>query len=308
MTTTTRLMRVFIAALTAGVAACQMDRPTGVSPADTEQNIQRPKDASGALDPSGNCLDCRVGPVTFVRETGAPRVVTRTFAATAGQTFVVDLDDLGSRGADAVVTLNGVTLLPNRGSGDDSPRHYREMVTVAALNTLEIRLLGKPGSMLRVAIWLYRPVTIDAITLPENTHLQIDVSAVSFEATVTNHTPNSLTGLFFFNTVRQGNTERASGTYQLAGCGAPPGTLPPGSCVVRLWMFAGNWTWGQGTLVPGPAMGFITLRDGAGTLAAKWVSLVLEPELKIPASVQLTPTTTIAAGQQVQLTAIHSRG
>jgi len=303
--TTTRLMRVLIAALTAGVAACQIDRPTGVSPADTEQDIQRPSDASGALDPSGNCPDCRVGPVTFVRETGAPRVVTRTFAATAGQTFVVDLDDLGSRGADAVVTLNGVTLLGNRANGDASSRHYRGAVTAEELNTLEVRLLGKPGSVLRVAIWLYRPVTIDATSLVPNKSVEVGEDPSSFATTVTNHTSAALIGLYHVTTVRQPNAERTGLARDVVGCSSTAGTLPRGTCVITTWIDGGNWTGGFGGFDQGPADVIVTLYDGAGNeLATRSVPIILEPTPKVPASVQVAPMmATIAVGQQLQMTA-----
>ena len=62
------------------------------------------------LDPSGSCPGCLFEPHTFVRSRGAPRSLTIGFLATAGQSYVVDLDDLGSQGADATVTLNGQVI------------------------------------------------------------------------------------------------------------------------------------------------------------------------------------------------------
>ena len=304
MKTTTYATRAIIAMLSLAAAACQLDRPTGAELASGDVEIRTPTRPLTGLDPSGNCSDCRVGPVTFVRQQGAPMVVTRTFAATAGQTFVVDLDDLGSKGADASVALNGVTLLPSRGDGAGPARHYREMVTAQSNNTLEIRLVGKPGSMLRVAVWLFRPVTID-VTLPLNTHLGLEMDVARFQTIITNNTTGTLTGLWVHVAIRQASAERGSGSNQVAGCGAPPGSLPPGTCVQDTWAFASNGTGGHGTLVPGPAVAIITLYGpGPEVLDAVGIPVIIEPEFKVPGSVEVTPTnSTIAIGGQVQLTA-----
>jgi hypothetical protein len=74
------------------------------------------------------------------------------FTATPG-TYIVDLDDLGSMGADATVKLNGVVIMEGRGTtGEVGPRHYMVSVTLSANNVLEINLRGKKGSVLQVKI------------------------------------------------------------------------------------------------------------------------------------------------------------
>ena len=167
MSSTSPAARVAIAvALCFGTAACHLEAPTGSAVASTVPVVSRSVD--GRSSPDG-CRDCRVGPVVFVRESGAPHSDSITFSATQGKSYVVDLDDEASQGSDATVTLNGVTLLSHRVTGRAAAQHYHELVVLRDINTLVVRLVGKPGSTLRVAIWLFRPVTLDAVTLAPGT-------------------------------------------------------------------------------------------------------------------------------------------
>ncbi len=145
-----------------GAAACRLDSPTG-SPVAAEPVFSVAERAVDGLDASGSCTGCVVGPVTFVRDAGAPRSETITFSVAAGTMYMVDLDDLGSRGADASVILNGDALLTPRGTGDASTQHFRDSVSVQDRNTLVVRLVGKPGSQLRVAIWTETSFVITGI-------------------------------------------------------------------------------------------------------------------------------------------------
>jgi hypothetical protein len=99
-----------------------------------------------------DCGDCVFGPTTYTRAPGPPITVTETFAAIAGDKYIVDIDDLGSQGADGSVQLNGVTLMANRVLGEVGPRHVVVEVTLAASNDLEVRLGGKKGSQLQVSV------------------------------------------------------------------------------------------------------------------------------------------------------------
>jgi hypothetical protein len=119
-----------------------------------------------------------VGPRTLERAKGQPITDVTTFSAAPGA-FYVDLDDLASQGADGIVVLNGVTLLPARNSGDLGPRHYIGTATLGTTNTLEARLLGKPGSQLRIAIWPVQVVTMRLVlegVYPEGTGIPYAVS------------------------------------------------------------------------------------------------------------------------------------
>ena len=95
---------------------------------------------------------CVFGPEVYTRMQGPPARITETFSATPGS-YSVDLDDLATSGADAVVTLNGVVIMEGRGTtGEVGPRHKTITVTLLASNVLEIHLRGKKGSKLQVTI------------------------------------------------------------------------------------------------------------------------------------------------------------
>src|SRR5438876_8716185 len=116
-----------VTAFCLGAAACQLDSPTE-SAVVAESVLRVAERAADGLDASGSCTGCVVGPVTFVRDPGPPRSETLTFSAAAGKMYMVDLDDLGSRGADAGVILNGDMLLTRCGAESGSTQRYRGCV------------------------------------------------------------------------------------------------------------------------------------------------------------------------------------
>jgi hypothetical protein len=95
---------------------------------------------------------CVLGPTVYTRAQGAPNRIVQNFTATPGS-YSVDLDDLASSGADAVVMLNGVVIMEGRGTtGEVGPRHHTVPVTLLANNVLDIQMRGKKGSKLQVTI------------------------------------------------------------------------------------------------------------------------------------------------------------
>ena len=95
---------------------------------------------------------CVFGPTIYTRGKGAPIRATQMVTATPGS-YIVDLDDLGSSGADAIVKLNGVVIMDGRGTtGEVGPRHYTVPVTLTANNVLELDVRGKKESVLQVKI------------------------------------------------------------------------------------------------------------------------------------------------------------
>jgi hypothetical protein len=98
------------------------------------------------------CADCVFGPTTYTRSNGGPETITATFAASAGGRYSVDIDDLGTTGADGSVELNGVTLLAKRQGQSTAPRHVVVEVMLGTGNTITIRLSGKKGSQLQVSV------------------------------------------------------------------------------------------------------------------------------------------------------------
>jgi N-acetylneuraminic acid mutarotase len=205
---------------------------------------------------------------TFVRGKGSPKADAVTFAATSGALYIVDLDDLGSQGADGSVVLNGVTLLAPRTAADTGARHVTTTVALNALNALVVRLLGKPGSVLQVAITPLKPVTLDAVTFTSPTTILIGGPGATFNSTITNHTAVALSGIAVQSWIQQGTARRAA-SGQVVFCNAAFGVLPPGTCIrVGDAVFAMNGSAGTGTLVPGSATAIIQIlqQDGGSVV------------------------------------------
>lgn len=255
------MRRVRIAlAVTCGVllAACDPERTPTASGGFVQGNDVQSLDGSvlpAAADALASQLD--IVHITFVRETGAPNAQVTTFAASSGAEYVVDLDDLESRGADGSVVLNGDTLLAPRTATGIGPRHVTATLTLDPLNTLVVRLLGKPGSVLLVRITPLKPVTLDAVTFTSPTTIQIGGLGAAFNTTITNHTAVALTGIGVQAWITQGLARRAAGGA-LVFCNADLGVLPPGTCTrIGDGVFPSNASAGTGTLVPGSAAAII---------------------------------------------------
>jgi len=101
---------------------------------------------------SYSCTDCVVGPVTYTRLAGQPVAQTMTFAAVPGVSYVLELDDLGSLGADGRVVINGQIFMDYRAPGDTAPRSLSTSIALGTTNEITVRLTGKPGSVLFVQI------------------------------------------------------------------------------------------------------------------------------------------------------------
>jgi len=126
----------------------------------------------------------------YTRTQGPPARIVETFSATPGS-YNVDLDDLATSGADAVVTLNGVVIMEGRGTtGEVGPRHHTVPVTLLANNVLDIQMRGKKGSQLQVTICstsptaCYHNLPAPTLSLQSTT---IDGSYVRFELDVPNY-------------------------------------------------------------------------------------------------------------------------
>jgi hypothetical protein len=128
--------------LIAAAACSQSDGPTA--------SVRLPSSILADVTPCANCV---FGPETFTRDNGQPPRISRTFSATPGSAYTIDIDDLASQGADGRVMLNGQILMDTRAvTGEVGPRHITVDVTLLASNALEIRILGKKGSQLKVTI------------------------------------------------------------------------------------------------------------------------------------------------------------
>ncbi|MDF2773383.1 MAG: hypothetical protein K0S86_2878 [Geminicoccaceae bacterium] len=134
----------FLLLLSFAVACNSLESPT-TAPV---QVPLRPGAAIGA-----DCSDCVFGPETFVRLQGRPTEFTRTLTGVAAGTYTIDVDELGSMGADGSVVLNGQIILDTRAvTGEVGPRHITATVQLSGNDVLEVRLLGRKGSVLQIAI------------------------------------------------------------------------------------------------------------------------------------------------------------
>jgi len=104
---------------------------------------------SPAVAVLSDCAACVFGPRTYTRTTGAPVEDRSTFTGDPAADYLIDIDDGGSQGADASVTLNDVVQLAPRTKVDVGHRHVRRAVSLLAQNSLKVRLTGKPGAFLR---------------------------------------------------------------------------------------------------------------------------------------------------------------
>ena len=195
---------------------------------------------------------------------------TIRFAA-APAPFVVDIDNLGSQGASADVSLNGVSLV-----ADGIAAHFNQLVVLRPENTLVVRLTGKPGSQLRVAIC--QRATLDAVTLAPSTTLQIDgLLGGSFRATITNHTSAQIPDVSIETWLVQTTARRLAGRA-LVTCGEAAGVLSVARCVTTNSVRSTNGWIGDGTLVAGSALAVIRLvRGGSEALDSLVVPIVLTP-------------------------------
>jgi hypothetical protein len=108
--------------------------------------------SAAGISQAAHCPACVLGPKVYTRDQGTPKTERTTFPGDPAADYVIDLDDNGSQGADGAVWLNGELLLAPRTSADLGPRHIRRAVQLAAANTLEVRLVGKPASTLTVSL------------------------------------------------------------------------------------------------------------------------------------------------------------
>ena len=92
------------------------------------------------------CPNCAFEPKLYVRARGAPVTETVAFEGHPDGAYVLETDDLGTRGAASRLWLDGEPLEVPDGL-------HRRDVSLVEANTLESRLTGKPGSKLRVRVF-----------------------------------------------------------------------------------------------------------------------------------------------------------
>ena len=140
----------FVPLLTILAAACLSEHSTGpaLGPVDPEADVTH----AGPVQASSGCPACVLGPRVYTRSNAEPVTETATFPGDPQASYLIDIDDGGSQGADGSVILNGEVLLALRTATDVGPRHVRRTITLQAQNEIKVRLTGKPGSQLTVYI------------------------------------------------------------------------------------------------------------------------------------------------------------
>jgi len=139
-----RRVRHVPALLIIALAACsQDDGPTATVPQQT---------TLASLDVSASCAAC-IYDETFTRGNGPPSLFSRSFWATAGTIYTITIEDLATQGADGSVVLNGQTLMALRSvTGEVGPRRVTVSMTLETVNSLEVKLLGKKNSQLKITV------------------------------------------------------------------------------------------------------------------------------------------------------------
>jgi hypothetical protein len=132
----------------------------------TDVTAPTPATTSVASDASLEaCSACVVGPILLTRGAGAPSTHTWSVPATPGARYLLHLDDAGMQGANAQVMLNG-SEIPWKFDETGMRRHHAVIeLTLSAENALTVRLTGKPGSQLRVALEPVEAVATATLTV-----------------------------------------------------------------------------------------------------------------------------------------------
>src|SRR5688572_25187846 len=133
-----------VAVLVMLLAACQTDATNpDAEPDDAAGRNEAAPAAAPAPSPSSptTCLTCTFEPRVYTRRTSTPVTEVVTFPGNPAGAYTIEIDDLGTRGANATVELNGTRLDVLNGK-------LRQDVVLDWQNALHVRLTGKPGSQL----------------------------------------------------------------------------------------------------------------------------------------------------------------
>ena len=139
--------------LTLAVVACQPDRALAPDSAAHAASGSSEKGAgeggsaiAGVPTEGGACPACAFGPRLYTRDKAQPITDAATFTGNPAGAYLIEIDDLGTQGANATVILNGVSI-------DARSGHLRKEISLGTNNELLTRLTGKPGSKLTVSIY-----------------------------------------------------------------------------------------------------------------------------------------------------------
>ena len=217
--------RLILVAAAAFVASC-------AEPTAFQRDGRAPQFRSGTLLPpaSPSCIGCVVEH-TFVRGTGTPRTETITFAGDPTADYIIDIDDNGTQGANATVTLNGIQVVPLDPVVGRARFHLRQAIQVKANNALVVRLTGKPGSTLVISVRSGADVsgqTGGVVSIPYGGALELPAGALGSNTTITTQRvadpATSIPGVFVpGSTVRLGPSGTVLARPAMLSLPLPPG-------------------------------------------------------------------------------------
>lgn len=137
-----RFTRAVVAAVCSALFLNCADDPTRPSPVTPAQS------SGSSRQTAGSCPECVLGPITYTRQTGKPVEVISSFSADPSGSYALELNDLGSQGADGSVTINGQVVLDYRTPGELGPRSVSTSIALLPSNEIKVRLTGRAGSVL----------------------------------------------------------------------------------------------------------------------------------------------------------------
>ncbi len=137
-----------VAVLVALLAACGTDTTSPTAELDdaASRNGGRGGTPGPVASAPAECSTCTFEPRLFTRQTGTPVTEVVTFGGNPAGAYIIEVDELGTRGANSTVVLNGNLIEVQDG-------YLKRDIVLDWQNTLEVRLTGKPGSQLAVRIF-----------------------------------------------------------------------------------------------------------------------------------------------------------
>jgi hypothetical protein len=132
-----------IVPLVAVLAVCESD-PTTTEIESEDATGVAGKQVTGASMHA--CPNCTFGPTLYTRGRGRPAMEVNEFDGNPSGAYTLETDDMGTRGAKVLLWLNGKLVKTPAGL-------HQQDVVLDWENTLEVQVVGKPGSQVHVRIF-----------------------------------------------------------------------------------------------------------------------------------------------------------
>ncbi|MEN8235785.1 MAG: Ig-like domain-containing protein [Actinomycetota bacterium] len=103
-------------------------------------------DAESSVEIQDGCLNCTFAPRIYTRGSGRPSSDVVGFEGNPAGAYTLETDDFGTRGGRILLELNGKPVIVPAGE-------HRQEVVLDWDNTLEVSVVGMPGSQFRLRIY-----------------------------------------------------------------------------------------------------------------------------------------------------------